>query len=239
MSAHVHDQGTAMPASGDPNGATPPIGEKPAPVPAWRLLTTLGVAGALAGVLIVLVFQWAQPRIRAHRAEVLRAAIQEVLEEPDHYQRLFVVGGKLTEQAPQGADTTELDAIYLGFDANGRAIGFAVPAAEPGFQDVISLIFGYDAARDRLLGMTVLESKETPGLGDRITSDSGFISGFSGVAPPLVGVKVGAGKDPEHDVDMITGATISSRAVIGIINHRLDRLRPVLRAYVGEAQAHP
>jgi Na+-translocating ferredoxin:NAD+ oxidoreductase RnfG subunit len=31
---------------------------------------------------------------------------------------------------------------------------------------------------------------------------------------------------------MITGATISSRAVIAIINHRLERLDPLLRSYV-------
>jgi Na+-translocating ferredoxin:NAD+ oxidoreductase RnfG subunit len=34
---------------------------------------------------------------------------------------------------------------------------------------------------------------------------------------------------------MITGATISSRAVIAIINHQLERLGPMLDAYLQEA----
>ncbi len=219
-------------AHGTSDAHAPLAAPAPTAVPAWRLFTTLAVAGAIAGLLIVLVFDWAQPRIRAHQAEVLRAGIEEVLGAPDHYQTLFVVGDALSPTIPAGADSAALEQVYLGFDASDRPVGFAVPAAEPGFQDVISLLYGYDPGKDQLLGMTVMDSKETPGLGDRITRDSAFISGFTGVTPPLIGVKAGAGEDPVHDVDMITGATISSRAVIGIINHSLDRLRPILRAYV-------
>ncbi len=203
-----------------------------AQVPAWRLFGTLAVAGAAAGLLIVLAFGWAQPRIRAHQAEVLRAAIEEVLGAPDHYQTLYVAGGALVPDLPAGADSVTAERVYLGFDAQDRPVGFAVPGAEPGFQDVISLIFGYDPVKDQLTGMKVLDSKETPGLGDRITSDTTFLAGFRGVVPLLVGVKRGAGSGDAHQLDMITGATISSRAVIAIINHRLEKLQPLLQAYV-------
>jgi H+/Na+-translocating ferredoxin:NAD+ oxidoreductase subunit G len=219
-------------------------GAQPAPgaatqreVAGWRLLATLGFAGAVAGLLIVIVYGWAQPRIRAHQALVLRAAIEEVLEEPDHYQTLYVNGGALTTSLPPGADSLSAERVYLGFDADNHPIGFAVPGAEPGFQDVISLIFGYDPRTDRLMGMKVLDSKETPGLGDRITSDSVFIGGFNGVTPLLVGVKRNSGQHDKHDVDMITGATISSRAVIAIINHRMEKLQPLLQAYLQKKMA--
>jgi len=118
--------------------------------------------------------------------------------------------------------------VFLGFDASGAPAGYAVTGAEPGFQDVIQLIFGYDVDSGRLLGMKVLESKETPGLGDKIIKDMNFVNGFQGVSAPIVGVKQGAGTGSENEVDMITGATISSRAVIGIINHRLEALGPAL-----------
>jgi Na+-translocating ferredoxin:NAD+ oxidoreductase RnfG subunit len=43
-----------------------------------------------------------------------------------------------------------------------------------------------------------------------------------------VGVKIGAGKGGKNEADLITGATISSRIVVRIINTALDRLRPAL-----------
>lgn len=235
MSAGGHESGAG-------HGVNTETGVPPAAetreVAAGRLLATLGIAGAIAGLLIVIVYGWAQPRIRAHQALVLRAAIEEVLEEPDHYETLFVNGSSLTTSLPPGADSLSAERVYLGFDADNHPIGFAVPGAEPGFQDVISLVFGYDPRTDRLMGMTVMDSKETPGLGDRITSDSNFIGGFKGVTPLLIGVKRGSGKHDKHDVDMITGATISSRAVIRIINDRMEKLQPLLQAYLQKKVAN-
>jgi hypothetical protein len=59
-------------------------------VPSWRLLATLGIAGAAAGLLVVLVQGWAEPRIESHRAAVLEAAIMNVLGEPARYDTLYV-----------------------------------------------------------------------------------------------------------------------------------------------------
>jgi electron transport complex protein RnfG len=203
-------------------------------VPSWRLLATLGIAGAAAGLLVVLVQGWAEPRIEAHRAAVLEGAIRNVLGEPARYDTLYVTEAGLVREAPDGIDATAADRVYLGYDASGQPVGFAITAAEPGFQDMIRLIFGYEAASGEVLGMEVVENKETPGLGDKIVKDASFVAEFEGARAPLVGVKAGAGDGDPGEVDMITGATISSRAVIAIINHRLDRLGPLLRSYVAE-----
>ena len=79
--------------------------------------------------------------------------------------------------------------------------------------------------------MKVLESKETPGLGDKIEKDSTFVEAFEGVGAPIVGVKKGRESGAHEEVVMITGATISSRAVIDIINHRVDALRGALDGF--------
>jgi len=200
-------------------------------VPAARLMGTLTLAGALAGLLLVVVNSWAEPRIMAHRAEVLREAIVEVLGSPDRYETLFLVDGVFTANLPAAVDSIGLDRIYVGYDASGRSLGFAIAGGEPGFQDVIRLLFAFDPATNQIRGMKVLESKETPGLGDKIEKDSAFVAGFSDPEPPLVGVKAGRATGDDHEVDMITGATISSRTVIKIINNRLEELEPYLRAY--------
>ncbi len=222
VDAHTHE---APEAPQEPN------------VPAWRLWSTLMVAGALAGFAIVFVYQWANPKIIAHQAQVIQAAVHVVLKEPDHIRTLYIEGDSLTPQAPAGVDTLQADRVFLGYDENNRPLGFAVLGAEPGFQDVIQLIFGYDPRTKEVLGMSVLDSKETPGLGDKINSDSAFIKGFAGALGPIKGVKAGAGTGDKHDVDMITGATISSRAVIRIINDRIEAVGPMLDAYLSQRTA--
>lgn len=211
-------------SEGDENGTdrSPEVHQPPP----WRLIGTLSVAAVVAGFAIVLVYQWAHPRIVAHREERLRAAVQEVLGQPESYRPMYVVDGRLLDSVPAGADSADARTVYAGFDG-GRLAGFAVAGQKPGYQDVIRLIFGYDPAEDQVIGMTVLQSKETPGLGAKITSDSSFIGEFDGIVPPLEGVKEGG--DGPGEVDMITGATISSEAVIDIINEQLDAVGSTLR----------
>lgn len=207
--------------------------------PSARLIGTLAIAGALAGLLIVVVYVWAQPRIEEYQAQVLRAAVQEVLGAPARTVTLYVVDGELTDVLPAGADSLSLERLFQGFDEADRPVGVAIIGAQPGFQDIIRLIFGYDPVEGRLLGMLVLESKETPGLGDKIIKDTAFVAEFQGVGTPLRGVKPGSGAEGESDVDMITGATISSRAVIAIINDQIEALGPLLDAYRERLAATP
>jgi len=223
----VDDRDGGTLARADTGAVTP---EEPK-VSSFRLITTLGIAGAVAGLAIVLVFQWAEPRILHHRAEAMKAAIEIVLSGPARYETLYVLEEGLSRDPAPGADTVRAEKVFLGYDAAGTPIGFAIMGSEPGFQDFITLIFGYDVTTRRLLGMQVLDNKETPGLGDKIVKDTAFVGGFVGAVPELVGVKVGRGTGAETEVDMITGATISSRTVIAIINHRIERLEPMLSAY--------
>lgn len=216
----------ASPGEGDGGGPQAPP-ERPATSSA-RLVATLAAAGALAGLVIVLVFGWANPKIQAHRAEVLREAIQEVLDGPESVRTYYVVDGALSESPAPGADTITAEKIHLGLDDTGEPVGYAITGQEPGFQDIILVIFGYDEKADRVLAMKVLESKETPGLGDKIFKDTSFVAEFRGAAAPIEGVKAGAGSGIDNEVDMITGATISSRTVIEIINNRIEALGPVL-----------
>lgn len=219
--------------NGGEAGGTPPMEQ----VPAWRLFMTLAVAGALAGLAVVMVNEWAQPRIHAHQAQVLKEAIQEVLEAPDHYQTLYIRDGGLTPEPPPGEDSTTAERVFLGFDSNDQPVGFAVTGEKPGFQDIVRVIFGYDPAEDQVLAMKVLESKETPGLGDKIEKDTAFGAGFRGVEAPIQGVKSGDATGDPHEVDMITGATISSRTLIDIINGRIQALEPMLESYMARQVA--
>ena len=79
--------------------------------------------------------------------------------------------------------------------------------------------------------MKVLESKETPGLGDKIEKDADFVGQFEGALIPLLGVKARNASGDPHEIDMITGATISSRTIIRTINNAIERFGPMFDAY--------
>jgi Na+-translocating ferredoxin:NAD+ oxidoreductase subunit G len=214
--------------------AVPPAGP-PArrPASAQRLIGTLGGFGALAGLLIVSAFVVTQPRIRANKAAALAAAINEVLAAPDRYDTLYVTADALSRTLPSGANAETAEVVYLGWRGEA-AVGYAIVSDGPGFQDNIRVIFGFDPARSQLIGMKVLESKETPGLGDKIYKDAEFVAQFTRVQAPLVGVREGQGDGLPTELVMITGATISSRAIVRSINGTLDRLGPMLTAYAAQ-----
>lgn len=194
-----------------------------------RLVATMAVAGAVAGLLIIVVFQATLPAILANRAARLDAALSSVVPGLERYDTLYLLDGKLTSTVPPGVDPKKTEKIYAAFDGSGRRVGFAIPTSEPGFQDAIDILFGFDPAKPGTLGLAVLGTKETPGLGDKILSD-GFRDQFKDAKTPVTGVKAGASQKPE-DVDMITGATISSRTVIRAINKAVEKWAPLIAAY--------
>ncbi len=197
-------------------------------VSASRLVTTLGTAGVLAGLAIVIVFEWTAPTIEAYRAEQLAIAIREVLKQPDRLDTVFVVDGRLERARPGTSSGVEL--VYIGYRGD-VPVGVAFTADRAGFQDVIRIIVGYDPTTKSLLGMKVLESKETPGLGDKIEKDESFVSQFVGAATPLLGVKPRDASGDPREIDLITGATISSKTIVLAINATLARLDPLLEQW--------
>lgn len=211
------------------SGGAPPVAAKD--VRSWKLMAMMTTAGGIAGLLIVTAYQATLPRIEHHKGEVARAAVQEVLEGPSSFDTLYLFAGALVKHLPPGTSSKGLAQIYLGHDAAGRRVGFALSGTENGFQDPVTVMFGYDAAAHRLIAMKVIANRETPGLGNKIESDSAFINGFASATAPLNGVKKDRGRSGPNDVVMITGATISSRAVIRIINDAVARWQPLMDAY--------
>ena len=214
--------------------SAPPVVAKD--VRSWKLLAMMTGAGAIAGLLIVSAYTATLPRIERHQGEVMEAAVKEVLKAPASYDTLYLLKGALVRSVPPGPDAKKLEKIYLGHDAAGKRVGFAVSAAENGFQDLVTLMFGYDATAHKLIAMKVIGNKETPGLGNKIETDSGFVNGFVNAVAPINGVKKDRGKSTPNDVVMITGATISSRAVIRIIDNAIARWQPLMDAYREEAK---
>ncbi len=181
-----------------------------------RLVLTLAIAGLVSGMAIIGIYEATLPTITENKARELREAVFKVLPGVSQMQALVYRDGELiVVEAPDKDEPV----IYGGYDEQGDFVGYAMPAAGPGFQDTIGILYGYNPAEKIVVGMEVLESRETPGLGDKIYKDAVFVGGFSAlsVEPEIVAVKKGTKSQP-NEIDAITGATISSKAVVRIIN---------------------
>jgi electron transport complex protein RnfG len=212
--------------------AEPPV---EAQVSTLRLVATLAVAGALAGLLIVWVNLHTKPIIDEYRAEQLKLAVYEVLPGAARYTTLYRIDGALSAELPAGSKPGDFRQAYVGYDDSGQMIGVAVSRGESGFQDIVLVIFGFEPDSGILLGMKVLESKETPGLGDKIFKDLVFVDQFfARPQTPLVAIKKGSGKGRPGEIDAITGATISSKVVVSIINNGIEDWQPVLQQGIPE-----
>lgn len=214
----------------------PPVPSEPSSA---TLIFSLGLAGLLSGVVIVGIYLATLSTIRQNKADALMRAVDEVLSlDPAHStKRILVVkdGHLATFESPAPGVLPKEPAVYAGYDADGALVGLAVPAETSGFQDVVELIYGFDPKQDRIVGMKVLESRETPGLGDKITKDPAFVGQFGDLPADheLHPVK-GGKKANAWDVDVISGATISSKAVLRAVNLANERWRPLLVAFARE-----
>lgn len=191
-----------------------------------RLVATLAAAGAASGLVLVTAHLLTAPRIERNRAEALRAAIYRVLPGTADIAALQLVDGVLARDGEGSGG----DVVYACRDDAGRLVGYAIPAEGPGFMDTIKVLYGFDPKRRTIVGLEVLESRETPGLGDEISRDPQFLASFRSLAvePRIEPVKRGE-RDRPNEVDCITGATISSEAVVQILNRSMDRWLPILR----------
>ena len=190
--------------------------QKPANPSSLRLVLTLAIAGLISGVAIIGIYESTLPTITANKARELREAVFKVLPGVTRMQALVYRNGELVAVAEPDKDEP---VVYGGYDEQLDFVGYAMPAAGPGFQDTIAILYGYKPADALVVGMEVLESRETPGLGDKIYKDADFVGGFRAlsVEPEIVAVKKGT-KSAANEIDAITGATISAKAVVRIIN---------------------
>jgi len=207
------------------------------PTSAWPMYRALVGIGLLCGLLIVSVFELTRPVIERNQAEALQRAIFQVLPGARSSATFRLVGEdrfEILEGKPDGAPLA-----YAGYDADRQLVGLALEAHGMGYQDVIRLLYGYSFAEQAVIGIRVLESRETPGLGDKIETDPAFLANFerldvslsddlTRLLHPIEAVKHGTREHP-WQVDGITGATISSAAIADILSQSTSWWIPRIR----------
>lgn len=177
-----------------------------------HMMLTLTLVGVLSSGALVGVYRYTQPIIQLNQQKALKKAIFQVLPEAESFKEI-VKNGK---------------SIYKGLNFSGEVVGYAFVGEGPGYQGIIKLMIGVDPELKKTFAIEILESVETPGLGQKITT-SFFKEQFHHleIIPSLRLVK----KKPSlpNEIQAITGATISSQAVVDIVNREVARVRELLR----------
>lgn len=114
--------------------------------------------------------------------------------------------------------------VYETRFPDGKQAGWVAKTTGQGYADKIELLIGFDSGAETITGLFVLDQKETPGLGNKIIKREWrdqFIN--KGTDRNIVAKKKDA--EASNEIDAITGATVSSKAVCTIINKTVSDLR--------------
>ena len=124
-----------------------------------------------------------------------------------------------------GKGKKKATAVRKALSADGNCVGWAFTCEGSGFADKIKLVLTVDAGFEKLKGYGVLSSNETPGFGDKI-KEPFYRDQFVGApTTELVLLKLGEPGVKDSKIVAISGATVSSEAVVLIVNTFLDQIK--------------
>lgn len=186
---------------------------------AWRTLVLVGIVAACAALLVSASYDFSKERIAANERARLLARLDSVLDPALRGRDLATVRFTVTDRELLGTDKP-VD-VFVASDTGHPVAVIIASVAPDGYNAPIGLLVGLTSS-GTITGVRAVSHRETPGLGDQIDiSKSDWIEQFTGTSlsmpdPPLWAVK----KDDGH-FDSITGATVTSRAVVKALKNTL------------------
>lgn len=155
----------------------------------------LGIISFVAAVLLSLTYILTKPIIAQQELSSERESISAFLPNIDKIEKIENEGK-----------------VYYKCYSQGRLIGYGLVIFAPGYSSEIKVMIAVDKQKI-IKGIKVLEQQETPGLGSKIAEDE-FTEQFKNKkAEELI---LG------ENIDAISGATISSKAVIETVEKRVQ-----------------
>jgi electron transport complex protein RnfG len=174
-----------------------------------RLVVVLTLVCIVAAIALAKVYDFTKEPIAQQRRLARLRAVEAVLPEHDNQPDQDTVDLRLDDEAMQ--------LVYLGL-SQGQVRGFAFEVKNnEGYGGEIAAMLGVDP-NGSIYGVEVVRHGETPGLGAKITTPE-FISQFRGKSLSNTHFML---KKDGGDLDQVTGATISPRAIVKAIQEGLD-----------------
>jgi len=172
------------------------------PISHLRTVLTLTVICSLCGMFVSAVHVLTLPKIRENEKQKTEQSIFEVFPE-----------AKNMTSTSLSVESSIIEELYRYEDSSTKTGAYAAIAAPKGFQGEIRMCVVV-SENGTVLGVRVLSNSETPGLGEK-ACEAQYLDAYRGLSGPvLFGDKV----------DAVSGATISSRAVLSAVNEVLSTI---------------
>lgn len=182
----------------------------------WLLI----VASFFFGLLIAVTDAGLSPRIEQNKINKRNRLVGVLLPEAENF---VLLDTPIEIESVRGKK--EAVEIYKAVSEAGECVGWSFNAAGSGFADRIELVVAVDANFEKIAGFDVLSSNETPGFGDQIKYDY-YRNQYKGApAGELKLVSVGDPTKIDSQIVAISGATVSSEAVVEIVSHFVTQIK--------------
>jgi len=176
----------------------------------WSVLV-LTLISCICGFFLAWVFSLAKDKIEENQKKSIKRAVYNLCPDCE----------RIEEKTIQGK------IIYCLYDKKNNLIGYGFCSEGQGYQEKIEVFFVVDKDIKKLKGIEIIESKETPGLGARI--NEGFFKNQFKELDITSSIKcVKHKKSEKNQIQAITSATISSKAVVSIVNKGIKKLKTLL-----------
>lgn len=183
----------------------------------------------IAGVLLSVVYSVTKDTIAAAKEEELQASYREVFPQAASFE---AIQGKCPAELAGGSVT--LNAVLYAKDDNGSDIGCVLSlTSHEGYVGDIALSLGISRSGE-ITGVKVTQTSETSGLGANCQNDD-WIGQFRGITGSVKFTKTG--KTLPDEIDAISGATFTTKAVINAVNAGIGFASSGLDIIVNETEA--
>ena len=165
----------------------------------------LFVITAVAALILAIVNGFTSPVIVENNKRAQEKAMRVVLPDAQSFEEIRFTAD----------DASSVKAVYSGGDA-----GNVVKVSPVGYGGTIEMVVGISSDM-KVTGLEIISQSETAGLGSNCTNDS-FKAQFIG---KTTGIKVSKNGAGDNEIDAISSATITSKAVAKGVNDALDLLK--------------
>jgi electron transport complex protein RnfG len=184
-----------------------------------RTLVLVGVVAAAAAFMVSASHEFSKDRIAANERARLIASLNSVLDAGIRSHDLRTVRLSVTDRELLG-DDDPVD-VYVAIDAGTPVAAIFATSSTDGYNAAIRLLIGVSAS-GTVTGVRAVSHRETPGLGDAIdVAKSKWILQFDGSTLEMPPLQIWAVDKDDGHFDSITGATVTSRAVVKGVKNTL------------------
>ncbi|MBQ7936212.1 MAG: FMN-binding protein, partial [Clostridia bacterium] len=178
---------------------------------------TLFIITALVAGLLALANFYTAPIIEQSAKERLDHSLSELITDAVSFEE----AEEFEKNVTFGSVKVPVHAIYVAKDAAGTRLGYCVRVTPAGYSDVIDMLVAIDG-EGAVSGVQILAISDTPGIGMKVESDETFRSKLIGITDTVKAVKT---VPAVGEVQVISGATVSSTAYINGVNAALEAAR--------------